>query len=297
MTLTKSTCLNCIINDLWEALLLLNLSENKNFLILKEVLKFLNNEFSNTKTPSYYITGVHRILKNIANISVPFSKIRENCNKIGVEISEKLKKEIKNLDSKEKIKLLIKWVIAGNHLDFRTVGTGYNFDVSTIEAMLKKWVNKGLTISQTNEIIDSIMKSKQILYIHDNVGEIAFDKLLIEELKKYASITSVLRGGAITSDATVYDAEMVGLKETSNRIINTGTDTLGILYEEISEELKIAISESDLIIIKGQANYYTFSEPVIKRRGIVSLFSTKCHVVANEFNLKDRINNIAAILK
>ncbi|GAH29734.1 unnamed protein product, partial [marine sediment metagenome] len=45
-----------------------------------------------------------------------------------------------------------------------------------------------------------------------------------------SSVTSVLRGGPITSDATMEDGEEVGLQEAASEIILAGPDTLGISF-------------------------------------------------------------------
>ena len=128
------------------------------------------------------------------------------------------------------------------------------------------------------------------------MGEIAFDKLLIRELRRYgASVTSALRGGPITSDATMEDGETVGLQEAASEIILAGPDTLGISLSEMSNQLKQELQTADLVIAKGQANYYALSEYKSKVPGkIAFLFRTKCEIVSNELGEEGKIN--AAIL-
>jgi uncharacterized protein with ATP-grasp and redox domains len=102
---------------------------------------------------------------------------------------------------------------------------------------LRACVSEGLKIDQRVEIFQKAKNSSEILYIHDNVGEIAFDKLLIKELRRYGvSVTSALRGGPITSDATMEDGETVGLQEAASKIILAGPDTLGISLNEMSAQ-------------------------------------------------------------
>lgn len=294
---THLNCASCIIDDLCGALQLVPLEEKTKKEILKESFQFLAREFSTEKIPSYFITEVHRILKRISGIEIPFKERRDKCNQLGMEMAEKIALEAEGLEESERFSFLVNWAIASNHLDFRTVGTGYGFQMAEIIEELRACVLEGLRIDQRAEIFRIAKNSSQILYIHDNVGEIAFDKLLIKELRRYgASVTSALRGGPITSDATMEDGETVGLQETASKIILAGPDTLGISLHEMSTELKEALQTADLIIAKGQANYYALTEYRSKVPGkIAFLFRTKCEIVSKDFGETGKIN-IAVLL-
>ena len=248
--------------------------------------------FSAEKIPSYFITEAHRILKRISGIEIPFKERRDKCNQLGIEMAEKIALEAEGLEEFERFLFLVNWSIASNHLDFRTVGTGYGFQMAEIIKELRACLSEGLKIDRRAEILRIAKNSSKILYIHDNVGEIAFDKLLIKELRKYgAQVTSALRGGPITSDATMEDGETVGLQEAASKIILAGPDTLGISLDEMSDRLKGELQAADLVIAKGQANYYALTEYSSKVPGEVAcLFRTKCEIVTNELGETGKIN-------
>jgi len=294
---TYLNCASCIIDDLCGALQLVPLEEKIKKEILKESFQFLAREFSTEKIPSYFITEVHRILKRISGIEIPFKEKRDKCNQLGMEMAKKIDKEAEALKESERFLFLVNWAIASNHLDFRTVGTGYGFQMAEIIKELRACVSEGLRIDQRAEIFRIAKSSPKILYIHDNVGEISFDKLLIKELRRYgASVTSALRGGPITSDATIGDGETVGLQEASSEIILAGPDTLGISLDEMSDQLKLKLQTADLIIAKGQANYYALTEYRLKVPGEIScLFRTKCEIVSNDLGETGKIN-VATLL-
>ena len=289
---THLNCASCIVDDLCGALQLVPIEEKIKKEILKESFQFLAREFSTEKIPSYFITEVHRILKRISGIEIPFKERRDKCNQLGMEMAEKIDLEAEGLEESERFSFLVNWTIASNHLDFRTVGTGYGFQMAEIIEELRGCVSEGLRIDQRAEIFQIAKSSSQILYIHDNVGEIAFDKLLIKELRRYgASVTSALRGGPITSDATIEDGETVGLQEAASKIILAGPDTLGISLNEMSGQLKRELQTADLIIAKGQANYYALTEYKPKVSGeIACLFRTKCEIVSNDLDETGKIN-------
>ncbi len=289
---THLNCASCIMDDLCGALDLVPLKEEIKNEILKESFQFLAREFSTEKIPSYFITEVHRILKRISGIEIPFNERRDKCNQLGIKMAEKIALEAERLGEFARFSFLVNWAIAGNHLDFRTVGTGYGFQMAEIIEELRACVSEGLRIDRRVEIFRKAKNSPEILYIHDNVGEIAFDKLLIRELRRYgSSVTSVLRGGPITSDATMEDGETVGLQEAASEIILAGSDTLGISLNEMSDQLKRELQTADLVIAKGQANYYALTEYRSKVPGkIACLFRTKCEIVSNDLGETGKIN-------
>ena len=294
---THLNCASCIIDDLCGALQLVPLEEKIKKEILRESFQFLAREFSTEKIPSYFITEVHRILKRISGIEIPFKERRDKCNQLGMEMAGKIALEARGLEEFERFSFLVNWAITSNHLDFRTVGTGYGFQMAEIIEELRACLSEGLKIDRRAEIFRIAKSSSKILYVHDNVGEIAFDKLLIKEFRRYgASVTSALRGGPITSDATIEDGETVGLQEAASEIILAGPDTLGISLNEMSDQLKRGLQTADLVIAKGQANYYALTEYRSKVPGeIACLFRTKCELVSNYLGETGKIN-IATLL-
>jgi hypothetical protein len=294
---THLKCASCIVDDLCGALKLIPLKEETKKEILKEFFQFLAREFSTEKIPSYFITEAHRTLKRISGIKIPFKERRDKCNQLGIKMAEKIALEAEGMEEFDRFSFLVNWAIASNHLDFRTVGTGYGFQMAEIIEELRGCVSEGLRIDKKPKIFRIAKSSSNILYIHDNVGEIAFDKLLIKELRRYgASVTSALRGGPITSDATMQDGETVGLREVASEIILAGPDTLGISLDEMSDQLKEELQTTDLVIAKGQANYYALTEYRPKVHGeIACLFRTKCEIVSNDLGETGKIN-VAVLL-
>ncbi len=294
--IAKIDCIPCILDDARGAVEILISDEDLKRKVMKECLQFLAKDCDLNKEPSIYITEIHRIIKRMTGIELPFAERRQLCNQLGLELEKRIK--IDNIKNDfEKFSMLIRWSIAGNTLDFRTVGTGYNFKMDEIENELISLVDN-LDVDQIPQVYENIKTAKRVLFIHDNVGEIAIDKLLIKAIKSSGNkkVISAVRGGAITSDATIDDAKQVKLNEVVDSIIIAGPDTLGISFYEMSDELRNEMQKADLIITKGQANFYVFSEHKNKINcPVVCLLRTKCHVVSNLFGFNRNIN-IATIL-
>ena len=290
-------CVPCILDDIVEAAHLEVPDSKDRQTVVRQSLEFMAQNLDKGFIPSHYITEVHRILKRTINLPVPFAVQRKDCNRVGQVIAKDLSQSLKSYDAKERFSRLLQWAIAGNELDFRTVGTGYNLTVEEITGRLKKTVKKGLEIDQIPEIFDVVSKAKRILYIPDNVGELAFDALLIKEIKNHeCEVILPMRGGPITSDATMEDALELGLDRIVDRLILAGPDTLGISPYEMSRELQEALSWADVILAKGQANLYAMTELAPKISApIIHLLRTKCDYASARFQRSGKIG-VAAIL-
>ena len=125
----------------------------------------------------------------------------------------------------------------------------------------------------------ALAQAENILYIGDNAGEIVFDRLLIEEIKRlypYKKITFAVKGGAIINDALMADAEECGITGIT-QVISNGVDAPGTLLSLCSPEFLIAYNQTQLIISKGQGNFETLSS---EEKPIFFLLMAKCPVVA-----------------
>ncbi len=295
---TAEACRNCILDDLKGALQLLDISDETRQRVLSEGERFLSGEFELSRAPSYYITAVHRQLKRMTGMAVPFAELRRAGNEVGLLLSEKLRRQLTSLPQKEGFRLAVEWAIAANHLDFRTVGTGYGFAPDEIEEILKAKLAKGFAIDEFDMLWDIVHTVRKVLYIPDNVGELAFDSIVLDYLRDFGCHTVVpYRGGPITSDATREDFDFLNTQAHAGEVICAGPDTLGISLEEASDELRAALQRAELIVTKGQANFYTMYSAQDSLRGrIVCLFTCKCDVVANLFGLSGKIN-IMKVLK
>jgi uncharacterized protein with ATP-grasp and redox domains len=251
--------------------------------VAKDCMRFLADAFGHERVPSYYITEVHRILKRDTGVATPFAESRDQLNRVAMELAPKIQAQAETMDGLPRFRFLALWALAGNSLDSRTVGIGYSFEPARMLQHLQAYVDRGMARDDLDGLHERIRAGTPVLYIHDNVGEIALDALFIREIRRYACrVTSALRGGPITSDATMEDGRAVGLERAVDRLIQAGPDTLGISWDEASPELREAMHAAPLIIAKGQANYYVLSEHrAALAAEIFCLFTIKCQPVAD----------------
>ena len=101
-------------------------------------------------------------------------------------------------------------------------------------------------------------------------------------------LTLVVKGEPILSDATREDAEKLSFREVVDEIMDTGTFAVGLDIENMPENLRKNLEETDLIICKGMANYEVFSET--SYRPIAYLLRTKCEPIARSLGVETNIN-------
>lgn len=270
---------------------LLGYAEDVRERIRARSIRYLDEHLAEGRLPSHYITAVHRILKEESRDALPFAELRAGCNRAGRALARRIADEVSALPAAARFRTLCAWAIAGNHLDFRTAGIGYGFGVDEVESMLREVVARGFDVDRTAEIEALARAARRVLYVPDNVGETAFDALLVREIRSYgATVLVPYRGGPITSDATLEDFRATGLDEAADEIFEAGPDTLGISLEEASPRLLEEIRRADLVITKGQANFYLVYG-CRERLGpaVASLLTTKCDHISSKFGTTKRL--------
>jgi uncharacterized protein with ATP-grasp and redox domains len=280
-----------VLDDLSGAMALLGYDAELRRRIEERATAWLDEHLAEGHLPSHYITAVHRILKEEAGDALPFRELRAGCNSVGRELARRVADEVADLDPSERFAVLCGWAVAGNHLDFRTAGIGYGFGIEEVETMLREVLADGFDVDRRAEIERLARAAKRVLYVPDNVGEIAFDALLVREIRTYgATVVVPYRGGPITSDATLDDFRATGLDEAADEIFEAGPDTLGISLTEASPRLLEEIARADLVLTKGQANFYlAFGNRPSLGPAVACLLTTKCDVISGKFGKAGRL--------
>jgi len=153
--------------------------------------------------------------------------------------------------------------------------------------LINETLNQPFAINNLPEFKKALERSRRILYLTDNAGEIVFDRILIEELPDYRDrVIVAVKSEPVINDATMEDAEQAGLTDIV-RVIENGSDAPGTILEECSEEFLEIFYNSDMIIAKGQGNYESLSE---NDHRVFFLLKAKCSVISR--HLRVRIGDI-----
>jgi hypothetical protein len=242
--------------------------------VLKEVMKYLYN-ISFAKSPPEISREVHAIIRNITNSKDPYKKVKMNSNKLVKKKYPKLEQMV--FSAKDPLLMAIKLSIVGNVIDFGT-SNRFSLDEAIIAASTKHFVDEDY-----QKFKEKLNKSKTVLYLADNTGEIFFDKLLLEKLLDLGKkITFVVKANPIINDATIKDAKFAEIDKISTIIEGDAgqpCSSPGMVLRYASNELLNHLKSSDMIISKGQGNYESLSSI---KRDIFFLLMVKCPLVARD---------------
>ncbi|MCC7557787.1 MAG: DUF89 family protein [Methanobacteriaceae archaeon] len=275
-------CASCFLRQAREALDLATSDESLKMDVTTDITKVLCSKFHDNAVNNIIGTEIHRLIKNRTNNNDPYQNEREICNDIAMKYLPVITEAVKTEDNLESY---IKASIIGNLLDFGALGV----DVNT-EALINKTMHNGLAVNHVDKLESALKNAKNVLYLADNVGEIIFDKILIKKLKDYdVNITVALKEKPILNDACVEDALKIGLDEFAD-LKSIGTDSIGIIYPETSEEFKEIFNNADMIIAKGLGNYEGLTE-LESDKPIFCLLNAKCNPVAKNIgvNMGDNV--------
>lgn len=266
---TSLDCIPCILRQSLDAARMVSKDPKVHENILREVLGWAG-EMDLSQSPPAMAQRIHRRLREIAGVDDPYRETKDWQNFIALEMLPSLRSKIES--ASDPLLLAARLAIAGNVIDM-----GVNGNLT--EADMLQAVNRALTeplVGDYDEFRTAIAKAQSILYLADNAGEIAFDRLLIEKLLP-ERVTLVVRGAPVINDATLADAQAVGLDKIVE-IIDNGSDAPGTILRDCSQEFQRRYSDADLIIAKGQGNFETLSnEP----ENIFFLFKVKCPLVSD----------------
>jgi uncharacterized protein with ATP-grasp and redox domains len=279
----RAICIPCLFNrTLYET----NLVDSSLALkVLEDACKIVAKYDLSESCSATVATEVHRATYNTLGTVDPYESIKRRCNQAAVDLLPKAMKAI--ADSSDPLKDAILCSIIGNVMDF-----GIPSSPDSPEKLIEEFdmlLAEGLAVDDTDKMRGYLQKGGKILYFSDNCGEIVFDKLLCQEIKKFdVQLTFVVRGEPILTDATINDAHEFGIDEVVDEILTTGCYAVGVDFEHMGEDLRQALNNYDFIIAKGMGNYETFSE--MNYRPIAYLLRTKCKPVAEDMELDTDLN-------
>ncbi len=283
----QSQCVPCLLKRIiFETDLSTNDIEIKDKTI-RNACRTLSKYYDSNKNSAEIATKVHEIAYKTLGDKDPYIDLKEQSNKIAVSLIPELKDILKK--SNDRLKTSIIFSIIGNNLDFGIDGASSN--PNDLKKIFKKSLKMDLDYDDIEKTKKILKRSNKVLFFSDNCGEIVFDKILCEEIKKFnknINLTLVVKGTPILSDATIKDTNNLNFIDVVDEIITTGCFAVGVDFEKMPSMLKNKLNEADFIICKGMANYESFSDT--NYRPIVYLLRTKCNSIAKSMNLPININ-------
>lgn len=230
------------------------------------------------KSSPWLVEQINGVYENFWG-DADYTPLKHRYNQLLLGKEKTLEEEIRKAD--DTIRECIKYVCAGNYIDFSAVE---NVSEETLKELLEKAAQETVSDTEYSHFFENLSTARTLVYFTDNCGEIVLDKLFIRFLKeRFPSlrITVIVRGKEVINDATMTDAEEVGLTELVPCIGN-GNGAPGTVIELLSDEAKKLLSQADVVISKGQGNFEgLFGEGV----NPYYFFLCKCNLFVERFGL------------
>jgi len=277
---TYLECIPCFFKQALEASKLSGANRKMQKKILDEIALNIP-KFPLTYSPPQMARIINGTIRRITGKNDPYAKIKRESNSLALSVYTRLKKKV--VRSRDRLLTAVELAIAGNIIDYGVKNT------LNVQEELKRILDKedkairkeDRSIFNYKSFHSALKRSKTILYLADNAGEVVFDRILIEEIKemhKDKNIIYAVKEKPVINDALREDAVSAGIGQNAI-IISSGVDAPGTVLSLCSKEFLKIFKHADMIISKGQGNFEALSDC---ERPIFFLFMAKCPVIAKD---------------
>ncbi|WP_459201111.1 damage-control phosphatase ARMT1 family protein [Methanococcus sp. CF] len=285
----KPECALCITRQVVDVAKEITDDKSEQFKIISWGIEKISEAYGESSVPSFMGTEIHRYIKEMTKNNDPYKNLKNVANEFALKYLKDVEKLLESNDELERLQNKVKLSIAGNVIDFGPYSTGVD-----VEKMVKDTLDGKLDIDFSNELLNDLKNSKKIFYTCDNAGEIVFDLPLIKELKNYVEVVVSVKGSPILNDATLEDVKTAGIDKIT-RVITSGTDAIGIRFEESSKEFIDEFNSCDFVIAKGMGNYESLTEYEEKhgkseKIPVYYILKAKCEPVAEHIGVHEGDN-------
>jgi damage-control phosphatase, subfamily I len=269
----STDCIPCNINAALKAIREITTEESEMKDLIAEIM-----EIPALRGLDWGLTGsqlVEQVFRRIAAASIitdPFRRRKDRQNEKCLELYPWLKGLV--TESEEPLFTAVNLAIAGNAID----PMGY-LTSQEVEQAIRGSLEHPVCRNTFMDFKDRLKNSSLAIYLGDNCGEIVFDKLLIETIKAHYEIdvVFVVRSMPALNDATLREAEFVGIGDTAT-IIENGIDgpLPGTILSRCSDQLRNLWSRADLVISKGGGNFDSLDEETNLVSPLFYMLMCKC---------------------
>jgi len=286
-------CAPCLLHRGYREIVEATSDKALQFRAMAMLARLLDKDFKPTAVPARLGTKRDRLVRTVTGNADPYARKKWTSNQQALEILPQAKRLVAQEKTVEdRFRKACLGAIVGNIIEFDILDHEFKFE--DISKLLSQ-AQRDLTVDEIQKIFEAAQKAEEILYLTDNAGEIAFDTLLVAQLKKLgARVIVAVKGKPVLNDATLQDAKAVGMQEIADDVISNGTDAVGLLLKDCTKRFAALYRSADLVVAKGMGYAETLTETKLSVPHAL-LLRTKCSPVARFFGTV-RDKNVAKLL-
>lgn len=272
-------CLCCILNK-QEKLIRSYPDMEKKTEYMKKLMALIANTKETDCAPSFSV-DIQKLYSSFWNCPAEdYTEVKKDFNRFMLDIEHTLEEKIRS--SADPLEKALLYARIGNYIDFAALS---NVNQETALTLLEN-NSDSLDQEEYSIFLKELNSAKRLVYITDNCGEIVLDKLAIKILKETypdLDITVLVRGYPVINDATMEDAEEIGLTDLV-KVIDNGSNVAGTWIPGINQTARELLENADMIIAKGQGNFETMNDCGLN---VYYLFLCKCDLFQRRFHAQN----------
>ena len=240
--------------------------------VIKEVCRLVDTVTEET-TPPDFAEQLYATVYRMTGNPDPFVEVKREANALVMAIEPRLREVVEQ--SRDPLLVAVKLSIVGNSMDLGVV-----HEYGDVKGLAHRVLSTGLAMDDYGTFVERLRSARHVAVVGDNNGEIVFDRLLLEQMKRMNNCryTYIVRGGPVINDVTREDALAVGIDRLAD-IVDTGVAAPGLVLSTCSDAARRVFYEADMVVSKGQGNYESLSDA---SREMFFLLLVKCDVVAKD---------------
>ena len=247
---------------------------------MKKVMSILSSAEEQDCSPSLSVE-IKKLYSEFWNCPAEdYTEIKKEFNQLMLNVEASVEEKIRT--SADPLETALLYARIGNYIDFAALE---NVSQETMLKLLENENQEPLSQTEYANFQTDLSTAKTLVYLTDNCGEIVLDKLAVKILKeKYPqlNITVIVRGYPVVNDATMEDAEEIGLTDII-KVTGNGSNVGGTWFPGLSNEARTLLEQADVILAKGQGNFETMNDCGLN---VYYLFLCKCDLFQRRFHAK-----------
>ncbi|RLI11074.1 hypothetical protein DRO33_04705, partial [Candidatus Bathyarchaeota archaeon] len=206
----SAACLPCMVHRAYKETCYATQDQALRLKVMMEVARLLAREFKPDAVPAIVGTLRDRLIRELTGNPDPYKAVKEASNRAALGLRPKAEEYINSASSgRERFRRACLCAAVGNAVEFDILG--HEFSLERLSELLAK-AERDVAIDDVDAFYEAAKKARKILYLTDNAGEVAFDVLLVRELRALGPrVVVAVKARPCINDALMEDALAVGM--------------------------------------------------------------------------------------